>query len=217
MPTKYSTPTAPTDPFLEFDRLCRFLEDFADTSRSNDLSDENLADYKQALGDFFFSAANQDYLANCACQDLISNIDLEHIYGVPHLVGRAHELTISNNIQIAADTLFNAIMQRVNQGNVALFSLLATYRFGHTSLHLKNDPSDLYNRLAELANKNEGLLIGHMMKHLLFSQGKEQVLSGNAYTAASVAFLAKYIPEDDMLKMGSTSIKRHLLSNDLSL
>jgi hypothetical protein len=217
MPTKYSTPTAPTDPFLEFDRLCRFLEDFADPSRGQQLSDESLADYKRAIGDFFFTPINQNYLENCACQDLISNIDLESIYTIPRLAGRAKNYTVDNNIQIAADTLLNAIMQRVNQGDVALFSLLAKYRFGHTSLHLKNDPSHIYNRTAELADNNEGLLIGHMIKHLLLTQGKEKILSGNAYTAPSVAFLAKYIPEDDMLKLGSTSIKRHLLSNDLNL
>lgn len=217
MPTKYNTPDVPLDPFLELNSLCHFLEDYVDTSRGNELSDEDLASFKQAIGDFFYSTANTDYLAKIASHDLLSNIDFEQIYEVPHMKGRSHAYKVKDNVQAASNALIDAIINKVENGSTVLMSLLARYRFGFTDLSLKHDPGVIYNRLAEEAKSNEGLLLGHMILRTLLSQGIPTILQANGYTQKSVEFLSKYIPQKDMLKFGGPSIKRHLISNDLSL
>lgn len=217
MPTKYDTPSVPLDPFLELNSLCHFLEDYVDTSRGNELSDEDLASFKQAIGDFFYSPVYADYLANTASHDILSNIDFEQIYEVHHMKGRAHAYKVKDNVQAASNALIDAIINKVNNGNTVLISLLARYRFGFTDLHLKHDPGVIFNRMAEQAKSNEGLLLGHMTLHTLLSQGIPTILQANGYTQKSVEFLSKHISQKDMLKFGGPSVKRHLISNDLNL
>lgn len=212
-----NTPDIQQDPFLTLNSLCLFLEDFVDTSRGKELSDEDLASYKQAIGDFFYSSANEYYLANIASHDIVSNIDFEQIYEVPHMRGRAHSYRVNDNVKAASNALVDAINSKVNNGTTALISLLARFRFGYVDLQMKQDPAAILNRMTELAHMNDGLLLGHMTIYTLLSLGTPKILQANGYTQKSVEFLSKHIPQKDMLKFGGPSVRRHLISNDLNL
>ena len=213
-----SNKTVPLDPFLQLNSLCRFLTNYSDGRPDQKLSDEDLADFRMSLGDFFYSPVNAEYLQKYASHDMLVDINFDELFNnVEGPMRRKSNYELCENVKKAANLLIDVILEKVENGNAVLVAMMARFRFGYVNLHLKHDPGVMYNRMAIEAEKNKSPLYGHMISHTLLKQGVENILKCNHYTADAVAHLAKHIPQRDMIRLGSPSIKRHLISNDLSL
>ena len=211
----------------KYDQMMRhmlFLTSYSNPNSGAEMSQESLDKYREDLYSFFMSSDNEHYLKNYAAYDIISRTSIHGLYvGHKRLTKDSFGKVSSAKehpcklVALAAESLFDSMMQSIGNCQIAFFSIFTEKGFGETAMKLEEKPQDVYADLLRHAAEYDGHLFSHIIMHTLLRVGVDNILKYDEYGAQEVYMLGEYVPENILLRKGGNRLRRHLAENSLAL
>lgn len=153
-----------------------------------------------------------EYLSGAAAFDFYSEIDFDEISMI-----KVDSKDLSDDIK-ALDMLIKFLMSEVRDGEAALLAKCSQRRFGHVKAAMINPVKNLIvSGLLQNAIASEGRLRGLLCTRVVAIQPDAMILNGDGYTQKQVELLCTIKSRNLLISKGSPSLKRQLISNDLSI
>lgn len=201
-----------------------FLTPYANPNSGAEMGKESLEEFQKGLDAYFLNSDNEHYLKQHAAYDLISGTTLHGMFISNKRLSTDSFGKISaakehpyKLVSIAAESLFDCILQQVGNGHIALFSMFTDKQYGETAMKLDEAPQEVYADLMRHAGEYDGHLLSHIIMHTLLKQGVDNILKHDNYGSMEVYMLSQYVPESVLLRKGGHRLRRHIAENGLSL